>query len=209
MKISILAVALIVSQSGFLGVDQREEAAVYADYIDGYYITRQFVDDRFKGRPFSLIVINGLTAGFHHPFSYQEFLAQFKTKLDKVTISEFLRRNDGYFPKSSLTEEKLKAVGRYPINPFLKFSLPHTLISTAEMKEIFDADGRWEEFYRRYPSCRGIVWLSRVGFNKNKSESLLYFGHQYDEAAGDGRLILLRKADGKWKGVEQVTVWIS
>ena len=124
------------------------------------------------------------------------------------TIKSFLQRNDGNYPESQLTEKTLRVIGRYPINPYIKFKLPHTLITDTEIDQIF-SNGGWREFYRRYPNSRGIVYLSRVGFNSNETQALLYFAHQYTEAAGEGFLVLLKKTQGEWKQIAQTDVWIS
>jgi len=210
--LSAILVVLVIAQSGCHASnerDEREEAAVYRDYIGRHYINRKFVDGRFTEKPFSLIVVSQLTAGFHHPFSYQDIIGGLTPMPDEKTVKDFLNRNDGYVPKSSLTEEAIKVVGRYPLNRYISFSIPHALISDKDIDEIFNRGGRWDEFYRRYPTSRGIVWLSRVGFNQNMSEALLYFGHQYAEAAGEGFLVLLRKSDGEWREVSDVAVWVS
>ncbi len=94
------------------------------------------------------------------------------------------------------------------MNLQLELDLSHTLIPDAEFKKILTAGG-WDEFYRRFPGSRGMIWLSRVGFNRDKNQALFYFGNQYTDYAGEGYLILMAKADGAWKEVAHITVWIS
>jgi hypothetical protein len=188
--------------------DEKEEAAVYRAYIDTDYASRNFLDSQFVNRPFNVIVISDRTSGFVVPFSYQKSIAKLSPKPDKETVENFLDRNDGKYPESKLTERTLRVIGRYPLNPHIKFGLPHALISDGEIDQIF-SNGKWGEFFRRYPNSRGLVWLSRVGFNKSKTQALLYFAHQYTEAAGEGFLILLAKTASGWKKTAEVLVWIS
>ena len=78
------------------------------------------------------------------------------------------------------------------------------------MGDIFDDSvNGWEEFYRRYPDSPGITTLSRVGFNRERTEALVYMGAQLHYLAGAGNLYRLEKQDGVWKIVEKVMLWIS
>jgi hypothetical protein len=193
---------------GCRSFDENEEAAVISAYLNNVYIKRHFSDDRFADKPFSMIVLSDQSAGFHHPFSYEEKIDQLATKPDEDTIRSFMTRNDAGHPKSSLSASAMKVIGRYPLNEQLKFQLPHILLSDKEIDRIFNSGG-WDEFYSQYPNSRGIVWISRVGFNKKKTQALFYFGNQYTDSAGEGYLILLTKAGGAWKEQTHVTVWIS
>ncbi len=203
---SLIIVILAISSVRCESFHAREEAEVYRAYINGVYLKRPFSDSRFAHKPFAKVVICDLTPGISFP--YQEIISQMSIKPDGDTVESFLSRNGGNHPKSSDTGKVGNKVGRYPINREMKFDLPHVLISNKEIDRILNHGG-WDDFYERYPDCRGIVWLSRVGFNSNRSQALLYFGNQYTEYAGEGYLILLTKMNGAWKVAAQVTVWIS
>jgi hypothetical protein len=188
--------------------NEREEAAVYRAYIDNYYTNIHYPDRQFDNRPFSSIMIFDKTSGFIHSFRDQQLIAKMSPRPEKRTIQGFLGRNDGNYPKSQLTEKNLRVIGRHPINPYLKFKLSHILITDAEIDQIF-RNGGWEEFYRLYPNSRGLVSFSRVGFNRNETQALLYFEHWYGEDAGEGYLVLLKKTQGEWKQIAQTNVWTS
>jgi|WetSurMetagenome_2_1015567.scaffolds.fasta_scaffold85934_3 hypothetical protein len=188
--------------------DEREEASVYNAYINKYYIPRRFVESRFENKPFTEIVVSDHTSGFVIPFSYQKKVEELSIKPEEETVKSFLARNDGYYPQTGLTNETLRVVGRYPLNPYIAFKLPHTLISDAEMDRIFER-GRWEEFYNKYPNSRGIIYLSRVGFNHDLTQALLYVVLEYADGGGGGWLVLLAKSSDGWEQVANVSVWIS
>jgi hypothetical protein len=204
----LLCINVVCKSSNEKPLDEMEEAAVYRAYIDLHYVDRHFSEYLFGNKPFSLIVISAKTSGFIHPFSYEDVIAKLSPKPDKATIKNFLAKNEGYYPESQLTEKTLRVVGRYPINPNINFRLPHTLITDAETDQIF-SNGGWKEFYRRYPTSRGIVFLSRVGFNNDTTQALLYFADEYTQDGGEGFLILLEKRDGEWKQISRADVWIS
>ncbi len=83
------------------------------------------------------------------------------------------------------------------------------LISYQQLHEIFDRGGWWDEFYDRYPNSTGIIELSRVGFDNNRTQAILYFGNQAGGKAGIGYFILLYKNMDEWIIYKKVLIWIS
>jgi hypothetical protein len=87
------------------------------------------------------------------------------------------------------------------------------LISRDEMSAIFQRrnekyDG-WEFFRQRYPTADAIITFSRVGFNGDKTQALMYVGYQCDWLCGEGSYVLLAKEKGDWKIKKKVMIWIS
>lgn len=179
----------------------KEEADVYAAYINKYYITKPWAE--FKNKPFDKIVIFEMTAVLQK--HYYEKISKLPAKPDEDTVKHFIERNG---PPMSESEESLAFIGRYPLNPLIKFDLSHTLISKDEGNRIFN-EGAFEAFYNKYPTSRGLVRFSRAGFNKNMDQALLYFAQEYSPEGGEGFLVLLEKKDGEWDTVARVTVWVS
>lgn len=75
-------------------------------------------------------------------------------------------------------------------------------------KESQDIKG-WDEFYKKYPNSPGIISVSRVGFNKEKNQAVVYVGLQSDYLAGRGVIFLLEKKDNSWQIKKQTLLWIS
>jgi hypothetical protein len=84
------------------------------------------------------------------------------------------------------------------------------LLSQDEWTSMFNAGG-WEELYRRYPGARGILTLSRVGFNAKRDRAFLYAGSASGPRSGAGYFVLLEKskASGTWYIVKHIPLWIS
>jgi hypothetical protein len=80
-----------------------------------------------------------------------------------------------------------------------KFSLerPYRMLSSDESKAIFK-EGGWEDFYRQYPDSGGMIELSAVGFNTDKTVAVVYMGHSCGMLCGGGGFHVLQKKDGKW-----------
>lgn len=96
-----------------------------------------------------------------------------------------------------------------------KFKINFELISNEEFEEIFkeDADEGWKVFYTKYPGSRGIMTISRVGFDKGKRQAFVYVTHTSGSLCGYGVYILLTKRKFLWKTIwviqRKVVAWVS
>ena len=184
-------------------LNQKEEAEVYAAYINAHLLRNPLTNV-----PFSRLVIDDLTSGLPFRDSLKEEIAKLGQKMDAQTGRDFLARNARYFGGFSLRLFRNGIMGRRILNTRIKFQIAHTLISEATMEQIF-SNGGWDEFNKRYPNCRGSIDLSNVGFNRNRTQALFYIGSQWDWLAGEGRLILLEKKNGRWTEVDNIVIWVS
>ena len=51
--------------------------------------------------------------------------------------------------------------------------------------------------------------LSRVGFNQDQTQALVYIGNQEGPLSGAGYIVLLNKQFGNWELKQKIMVWIS
>ncbi len=158
---------------------EAEEQAVYAVLLSDY------------DRP-SIVLRETTESGFD--FTGQTDKPAGMSDLSQELWEDYLDRNNRSYPLSTEME-----IGR-----------EYTLLDAKEMSDIFNnfQDG-WDEFYRRYPDSPGITTLSRVGFNQDGTEALVYMGSQFHYLAGAGNLVRLEKQDGEWKIVDKMMLWIS
>ncbi|MBD0371703.1 MAG: hypothetical protein ICV60_12760 [Pyrinomonadaceae bacterium] len=101
------------------------------------------------------------------------------------------------------TVEDLQAKSTSPSTLARNFSIGinYLLVSNEEIKEMFKGDGvlrGWEAFHRKYPNSGGILTLSRVGFNADKTQALVYKGWSCGGLCGGGGYTLLVKKKGAW-----------
>lgn len=87
---------------------------------------------------------------------------------------------------------------------------PCGVIRQTELDEIFggtmDAYGGWTAFHEKYSSdVAGYLSVSRVGFNRDMSEALVWGGVHCGPTCGRFGLFLLRKQEGWWEFVRTVT----
>ena len=57
---------------------------------------------------------------------------------------------------------------------------------------------QWINYYRRFPDSRGFTMLSRIGFNTERTQALLYIGSRCGPGCGDIHFLLLEKTNGVW-----------
>jgi len=78
-----------------------------------------------------------------------------------------------------------------------KLPTPPKLINSDELKSLFER-GKWASFYRQYEDSDGVIELSAVGFNSDKTVAVVYMGHSCGALCGGGGFHVLQKTDGKW-----------
>lgn len=108
------------------------------------------------------------------------------------------------------TLENFKAINKQEYTLKDSFTGYHcVLVSDSEIEDIFTTENGWNEFYKRYPNSQGEITLSRVGFNRQMNQALLYTGNQSYWLAGAGYYVLLQKINGHWYIQEKLLTWIS
>ena len=96
------------------------------------------------------------------------------------------------------------------LGPHLKIRVPYTLISKEEVDKIFQGSSNgWQMFYSKFPGAKGLIHLSRVGFNSERTQALVNVGIGCDWICGDEHLLLLIKHDSEWKVKSQVLTSVS
>ena len=83
------------------------------------------------------------------------------------------------------------------------FKLPVklNLITDLDLKAIFHGhwgELEWIDYYRKYPESTGFIMLSRIGFNTEHTQGLLYIGSRCGPGCGDINFLLLEKTNGTW-----------
>ncbi len=156
---------------------EPEEYVVYADVIHGKFI-EPF--DKVIAIEASTSLLSGRPTKSHLkeiveelPFSMPDLLPE--------TLDDFLTKN-----------QRPRSIGK-----LIGLRLNYVLISTQEIKEIFRDQEGWDRFYQKYKSP-GLLHFSRVGFDREKSQALLYVGHQQHWLAGSACYELLKKKNEVW-----------
>jgi hypothetical protein len=165
-----------------------DEYAVYEAVIESLYLTEDT----------ELIVIRDRTATDVSP----------NESLDSEV--EYIREELGTaIELETLDDYRAKNRGSHRLDAVLSLDVPCVLLSEAELVEIFEQGGGWNQFYKIYPNSQGMMTLSRVGFDAQIDQALVYIGNQADYKAGRGYFVLLTKKGGVWTIDDIVIAWIS
>jgi hypothetical protein len=82
------------------------------------------------------------------------------------------------------------------------FTLPvkHVLVDGREIESLVrkDTSEAWHGFVRNYPGAQSVCRLSRVGFNRNMDQALV-FVHKFRPGGGTAGWALMAKEGGDWK----------
>jgi len=179
----VLLVACRVAPTPGPAEIEAEEYAVYAALIEAEYLPG----------PGLIVLENRTEAGMDQDL--ERMLERINEKMPGIaaeTLGSFRLRN----------AETVTLTNR------LSLSVPYVLIDEQEMKEIF-AEGGWDLFYERYPHSQGVMSLSRVGFNSDLTQALVYVGNWSHWVVGAGYYVLLAKERSVWVVRDKVMVWIS
>ena len=130
----------------------------------------------------------------------------------ETNVDETLQALQEHMPaiQREVLEDFLTKNGQeHPLGRFFKTNSIIIFISDERIEEIFQGTFYWLEFYIRYPLSQGIMGLSRVGFNSEMDQALVYIKNVSGSLSGEGIYILLGKENGVWIIQDKRLVWIS
>lgn len=67
----------------------------------------------------------------------------------------------------------------------------------------------WTSFREHFPSFRGFVRLSRVGFNADRTLALLLCETSCGSLCAEGQFMILRLVEGNWQLLIRRVLWVS
>lgn len=106
-----------------------------------------------------------------------------------------------------ITKNKTSVRISFPTNPPPNLELA----SAADLNKMFlegsqatpKPDG-WQRFHLQFPNAAGLIRISRIGMDKNRTTAVLYFAHQEGYLSGGGTTLVLRKQNGKWTSDQSI-----
>ena len=96
----------------------------------------------------------------------------------------------------------------YHFENFFDLDVPVILINREKLCQILE-NTNWDNFYRHYPHSGGLKEFSRVAFNAEKTEALVYVGNSARALMGWGQFVLLAKESEKWVVIGRHITWVS
>jgi hypothetical protein len=67
----------------------------------------------------------------------------------------------------------------------------------------------WTKFMKKFSHTPGIVIVSRIGFNRDHTEAIVYTGYSCGTMCGQGYYAWMAKPESEWVVKDHTVVWIS
>jgi len=123
---------------------------------------------------------------------------------------DYVLQNMHGMASGTLASFRARNTSSQVLRPDMQLGGPFTLLSQNARSQIFSQNqSGWDIFYNRYPQAPGITTFSRVGFDANFDQALVYMGTQSNWLVGTGYYFLLKKVYGTWSIDQQVMIWAS
>jgi hypothetical protein len=190
-RVAVVVLLLILSSSCGVFVPAPEEMVTPSE--DEYLVYSTLIEEMVGDA--ELIVIRDSTG-----LDFVDDISEAVEQIRKSTLGA---------GEGVLGDFRVKAA--YPLQLENRFSFTGTIVlmSQEEFDSIFMDGGVWDEFYERYPkSSNGIMTFSRVGFNSQLDEALVYVGIQAHFKDGAGYYVFLEKLRDGWTIGETTMAWV-
>ena len=178
-----------------IGDQETEEAAVYSALID-----------RMKeGERGGLVVVQDQTVRGNQ--NYEDASEDYNLDLIFASLKRDFPRADRETLESFHANNRQLHPIEYPFLPHIKYKL----ISQQEVERFSyrEAGSWWETFYQNYPGADGFFVLSKIGFNREMNQALVYRVFACGSTCGFGSYVLLVKEAGVWRIRSEAGNWIS
>ena len=176
-----------------------EEYVVYAAVIERLFAGNKVSFDTQS--PVNLLVIKDQT-------SVDRSGDRLLTKNFSADVGDYVRQWASALSQETIEDYRIKNNESHQLKDNFSLKVKHVLVQREELEQ-FLKEGRWEEFYKKYPDSRGFISFSRVGFNREMNEALVYFEHWCGGLCGSGIYLQLKKEDEGWRVFKVERAWIS
>ncbi len=193
MSFSVILFLLSVVCARFVGVERPVYQSTGDDEYDVYSAILLHIFAWTKAGVPKLIVVKQKTRGSRTVDRMISSLVQ-KGEVDSILADDFIKKNENLCELEN------------------KFGIPESiaLVTDYELEEITRGSGSWDKnFGAKYPNAGGLITFSRIGFNRDFTQALAYFGQTSGPLTGSGHLVILAKKDSIWKVQKTYVVWIA
>jgi hypothetical protein len=178
-----------ISSSDFDTSEGTEEYAVYSHLLKELYVK--------DGVELLMIQKQTISAANHYLMS----------TFFEVPISE-MKKLTPSASEDAFRDYRSKNQQPSILDPGFNLPVKYMFIEEAELKELNESE--WEGWRTgKYSGGRGILRLTKVGFNKDRTEALVYVEFICPLLCGGGGNVLLEKHSGAWRVKERFDVWKS
>jgi hypothetical protein len=123
----------------------------------------------------------------------------------------------------AVADLEAKSQIEYPVENEFSVNVPCHLLSKEAENDLFhypvdnriDGDALkkihsgWQRFHHDHPDTGGLITISRVGFNSDRTLAAVYVGVARAAMSGDGKCFLLVKKNGSWTIASEEMIWFA
>ena len=178
-------------------------SSVESETSDEYAVYSALIRESYLEDGVKMLVIQNRTLFYGNP----DYL--------KITTAEQrvqdMRRYCQSVDESALRDFQSKHLQSSEVTANFDLPVRYLLVNKDDFDESSDEKARLviAEFYQRYPDARGMIALSRVGFNQTRDQAFLRVEFTFCPLCSHGGKVLLKKEWGKWKVVDSFGGWAS
>lgn len=166
-------------------------------YAEDYTIYSVLINGMYNRDEENSVVISNQTTSYALPYAnLNESLLGVKERIPGGIADEVL--------------ENFSNKNKVPLTLQNRFNVrvPYVLLSKRDLDYIFQPGNDWIEFYRKYPG-QGLIEFSRIGFNPQMNQALVYTSMQSGGKSGQGYYVFLSKEGGNWTIKYKIEIWTS
>jgi hypothetical protein len=112
-------------------------------------------------------------------------------------------------PEARQSFEDLNHAASLHLPPPCKFAPECTLVDIADIALQVKNAKAWHKFMTKHANTPGIIIVSRIGFNRDHDQAVVYSGMSCGPLCGQGEFTWLTKHNGVWDVESSNVVWIS
>jgi hypothetical protein len=132
----------------------------------------------------------------------------------------YVKKHIPLLSQVAINDYKTRNRQSQPLARLFKLKIDYVLLSRSKFEALTDPGGvmemsriGWENFYREYRETSGFLSLSRVGFDHQRNQALVYVtdtrGNPSGREWGAESYVLLIKKNGRWRVQGHVAVLVS
>jgi hypothetical protein len=130
---------------------------------------------------------------------------------------EYLSSEEAYSDLQAKNKEQYRLENKLSVTPPCVFTsrekeeslFPALPTGRVDEQTIKKMQNSWDQFYREYPGVSGMLTFSRVGFNSDKSEAVVYVRYDGGVMAHSGSYVVLTRQRESWEIKTQKVIWLS
>jgi hypothetical protein len=129
----------------------------------------------------------------------------------KKRVSTCGRRPRRFNRKQSKNSDKLALNQYLSVAPF-SFRFHTSSLKRERPKlylKIFENNGWWTDYYKKYPGSQGYLVLSKIGFSADGNQALFYATNSCGGKCGTETYVVMQRSDTGWKLVKEILIGVS